>query len=463
MSSIFQGLELAKRALLSHQFSLTTAGHNIANASTPGYSRQRVNLKSTDPFVSLVGVVGTGVRVASVRQVRDLFLTEQFRQGNDQLGRWTAMERALTEVENVFNEPSDIGFNSVLNEFFAAWQTLSQTPESTASRASVREQAATLVNTFHQLSGRLDDIEQSLDREVSGKVDYINQVSVEIAELNREISRYELGDKTANDLRDRRDQLIDELSQVVNTNVIETSKGTARVFIGAMEVVGGTSYTELATATVSAGTMTHSNLVWKGSSLSVDIQGGELNGLIETRDEIVPAFRAVLDDLAAAIVSEVNAQHRAGTDLDGATGNDFFDPEGVTAATIRLDTALANDLNRIAASLSGAVGDNANAIAIANLKDLLTLDGGTSTFSEFYAQLVSSTGRRSAEATDARTTSEMVVEQVEFSRQSIQGVSLDEEMAELIKAQHAYDAAAKVVSTIDHALDTLINGMGVGR
>ncbi|HUU44626.1 MAG TPA: flagellar hook-associated protein FlgK [Acidobacteriota bacterium] len=462
MSSIFQGLELAKRALLSHQYSLTTAGHNIANASTPGYSRQRVQLTATDPFISTVGAVGTGVRVATVRHVRDLFLTGQYRQTNDELGRWTAMERGLREVENVLQEPSDIGFNAVLSEFFASWQTLSQNPESSAARAAVREQAATLGNTFHQLSRRLTDLERAVDRDVSDKIAYVNQVTVQVANLNREITRGEVGGQMANDLRDRRDRLIDELSQVVNVSTLETTKGAARVFIGAMEIVGEVSYTELDTRLDAAGSLTHATIIWKDSALSVNVQGGEIGGLLETRDQLVPAYRSMLDDLASAIISEVNALHTTGTALDGTTGNFFFDPMRVTAADISLDSAVMGDLNKIAASQSGAVGDNANAIAIANLQNLSVLNGNVATFADYYAQIVSSAGRRSAEAIDARTNAEMVVEQVEMSRQSVQGVSLDEEMADLIKAQHAYDAAARVITTIDHALDTLINGMGIG-
>jgi flagellar hook-associated protein 1 FlgK len=343
-----------------------------------------------------------------------------------------------------------------MGEFFATWQTLSQNPESSASRAAVREQATTLVNTFHHLSRRLSDLERSLNQEVTGKVSQINQMSSEIAGLNREIGRHELSGTAANDLRDRRDLLIDQLSGIVNVNVLENAQGNARVFLGSMEIVGGTAYTELSTMSVNAGTQSHSEIVWKNSTLTVDIKGGELTGLLEARDQLVPSFRAMLDDLAGALVAQVNALHTSGTGLDGTTGDEFFAPGNVTAANITLDNSVLGDLNKIAASQSGAIGDNANAIAIANLQNALGLNNNTSTFSDYYAQLVSSAGRRSAEAMDAKSTSELVIQQIEFSRQSVQGVSLDEEMAELIKAQHAYDAAARVITTMDRALDTLM-------
>ncbi|MEW5701243.1 MAG: flagellar hook-associated protein FlgK [Candidatus Zixiibacteriota bacterium] len=462
MSGIFQGLELAKRALLSQQYALTTTGHNIANADTPGYSRQRVNLVATDPFASTVGRVGTGVRVASVRHLRDLFLTGQYRQGSDQLGRWSTLQSALSEVENIMREPSDQGLNASLSSFFNAWQTLSQNPESSAARASVREQASTLVNAFHQVSNRLTDLQQSLDDSVATHVAAINEAAAGLAQLNREIQRTELGGQTANDLRDRRDQMIDELSRQADVRVIEQSNGITRVFLGTMEIVSQDSSRALGTRTVGTGTSTRTQVVWAGSSIEVTVSGGELAGVIAARDQAIPEYQNMLDQLAGAIVGRVNALHAAGYGLDGSTGNNFFDPTATTAARIALSGGIAGDLNRIAASQSGEVGDNANALAIAGLQDALTLNGNTSTFADYYAQIIGTVGTRSREATTARDNASLVLEQIEFSRQSVQGVSLDEEMADLIKSQHAYAAAARVVSAVDRSLDTLINDMGVG-
>lgn len=463
MPSIFQGLELAKQALLSQQFTLNTIGHNIANAATPGYSRQRVHLTTADPVNSPVGPLGTGTQVAWVRSQRDLFLTGQYRQANEQRGRWEMLERSLSQVEIIFNEPSDQGLNRVLGDFFAAWHTLSQNPESSAARASVREQATTLTNTFRQLSRRLDDLERGLDQQVGDKVAYINQTASEISLLNKEIGRSEIGGKQANDLRDRRDYLIDQLSSVVNVRTLNTKQGYTRVFLGSMEIVGGINYTSLGTKTVKIGTMTRETVVWKSTSITVKLTGGELSGLQAARDDRIPAYRGMLDDLAASVVAQINQAHASGFSLDGTTGINFFNPNGVTAASIEVDTGVRNDLTRISASLSGAVGDNANAIIIANLQNSLVLNDGTATFSDFYAQIIGGVGRNSADAINEKANSDLVLKQIEFSRQSIQGVSLDEEMINLIKAQHAYDAAARVIATIDRALNTLINDMGVGR
>ena len=463
MAGLFQGLELGKRALIAHQYALTTAGHNMANVSTPGYTRQRVNLAATDPMVTSIGRFGTGVRISSVLQVRDLFLTAQYRQGNDQLNRWSARQQAMNEVENVFQEPSEEGFGKTLDSFFAAWQTLSQNPESSAGRAAVREQASLVANAFHQMSNRLSDLEKSLDDQVSGLVTKINSLGENIAELNHQIARSELGGGMANDLRDRRDQLIDELSQYAGVHTIEMKNGVARVFLGSMEFVEQSSFNPLATATSSAGDQTSTDVVWQGGGAPLLVGGGELAGLLEARDELLPQYRSQLDELAGAMVQQVNTMHRTGYGLDGATGRDFFTSSGTTADTISLSSDVQNDLSRIGASLSGGPGDNAVALSIANLQKSLTMNSGASSFNEFYAEIVGTVGVRSSEAIDAKKTAELVLQQIEFSRQSVQGVSLDEEMANLIAAQHAYSAAAKVVATIDSAINTVINDMGVGR
>ncbi|MEW5875956.1 MAG: flagellar hook-associated protein FlgK [Candidatus Zixiibacteriota bacterium] len=463
MAGIFQGLELAKRALLSHQYALTTAGHNIANAGTPGYSRQRVDLVATDPFQDAIAQYGTGVKIDNVRHIRDAFLTAQYRQGSDQLGRWSQLNTALQEVENIFLEPSDTGFNAALTKFFDAWHTLAQNPESSASRAAVRDQAEVVTSAFHQMSARLDTLGRSLDKDIAGRVQYINGIASDLARLNQEIARSEIGGSMANDLRDRRDYLIDELSKNVNVTVLEERNGITRIFIGSMELVENSSYSPLTATTTGTGTQTRTSLLWQGTQVPISFAGGELAGLLEARDELIPEYQQQLDTLAATFVEQVNAVHSTGYALDGQSGYMFFDPTRRSARDISLSIRITESLNNIAASQSGGPGDNSNAIAIANLQNSLVMTNNTTTFNEFFAQIVGTVGIRSAESGDAMTNADLVLQQIEANRQSVQGVSLDEEMANLIKAQHAYDAAAKVVATLDSALNTLINDMGVGR
>jgi flagellar hook-associated protein 1 FlgK len=182
---------------------------------------------------------------------------------------------------------------------------------------------------------------------------------------------------------------------------------------------------------------------------------------METRDELIPEYENTLDSMVETLVTEVNALHMNGYGLDGTTGVVFFDPTGITADTIKVDHQIELNQDRIAASLSGEVGDNANALAIADLRDALLMNNGTATISDYYQDLIGKVGVKTNQAVSQKENYELLVAQVENSRQSIQGVSLDEEMTQMIKYQNAYDAAARVITAMDQALDTVIHGMGI--
>jgi flagellar hook-associated protein 1 FlgK len=461
--SLFGGLEAGKRAILSQQYNLTSIGHNIANVSTPGYSRQQVLLESTTPYEDANGKYGTGVQIATVRQIRDLFLTTQYRDENAQLGRWDAMDRTMSQVESIFMEPNENQLNDLLNNFFNAWQNLTTAADSQTARSAIREQALLLINGLQQASQRLSAVIKNLDDDVSARVSELNQMASEISNINREIAFMELDGNTANDLRDRRDYLIDQLSYKVDVTQIEESTGAARVFIGAMEFIGSGHYTALGTETEATQTMTIRQIVWQGTGTQLGSIGGELASLIEARDAVLPEYITQLDSLVYRLVTEVNALHRTGYGSNDQTGINFFDPNRLTAATVDLSQEVKNSLANIAASSAAASpGNNTIALGIAQLKSAQVLNNGSATMSEFYYSLIGLIGTRAEQAKDTKDNYDLVLEQLEFSRQSVQGVSLDEEMANMIRAQHAYDAAAKVITTIDHAIGTIVNELGVG-
>jgi flagellar hook-associated protein 1 FlgK len=204
-------------------------------------------------------------------------------------------------------------------------------------------------------------------------------------------------------------------------------------------------------------------VVWKGTSVGLTNLNGQLRGLLESRDELIPDYIEQLNELTAVIVREVNALHRTGYGLDGTTDTDFFDPNMTDAATIRINPQVEANVNRIVASSSDA-GDNLIALAISDLRHAAVTADNTMSMNEFYSSLVGTLGVQTQEATSLTENYELLVNQIDNSRQSVQGVSLDEEMANLVKSQHAYDAAARVITAMDQALDTVIAGMGiVGR
>ena len=463
MAGLFQGLEVGKRALLSHQVYLQTIGHNIANVNTPGYTRQRVTINATYPSQSPWGAVGTGISVEDIRHVRDLFLGEQFRQENKQLGQWTYKQKILSQVESIFSEPNDNTLADRLNGFWDAWDDLSKHPNST-NREAVLGAATLLVNSLHTLDRDLDHLRDSIDRDLVTYTTEINRLAGEIASVNRQIVKREGDGSNANDLRDRRDRMIDELSSLVDVNTIDVGNGAKRVLIGSMEIVSGVDMIPVETRVINDnGTVAH-DLVWQGTKIQLKNVNGQLKGLLDARDTMIPEYVNELDVIAANIIDQVNALHRTGYGLDGSTGLNFFDPRYRGAGEIRINEDLVSAPEKIAASASGEVGDGSIALAIQDLRNERIMFGGTTTINDYYDGLIGRLGVESHEAESFAENYQLLVRQIEDSRQSVEGVSLDEEMANMVKFQHAYDAAARVITTMDEALDVVISRMGiVGR
>ncbi len=461
MPGLFQGLELGKRALLTHQTYLQTIGHNIANVNTPGYSRQRVSISSTFPEHNAIGTIGTGVAVTDIRQVRDLFLGEQFRKENKSLGQWSYKHKIMSQIEAVFGEPNSNTLSDLLNDFWDGWDDLSTNPSSTSPRVALIENANLLTNRFHEVAAQLNTLRDAIDGNLVAMTSNINSLTADVARLNGQIKKQELGGGRANDLRDVRDQLIDELSEYIDVNTIEQKDGQVRVFIGAMEIVNGVDQVNINTRVFNDnGTITH-QLVWENSNMVVGNTNGQFKGLLDARDDIVPRYLEQLDILAQELIQQVNSLHSTGYGLDGSTGVDFFDSACTGAASISLNTALAQNPDRIAASASGEEGDNTIALAIQDLRNQRVMENNTTTMSDYYNSVIGKLGVEAHGAQSLSENYELLVHQVLSARESVQGVSLDEEMTNLVKFQHAYDAAARVITTMDEALDMVILRMGV--
>ena len=464
MYGINVGFEIGRRALLAQQYSLNLTGHNIANVNTPGYTRQQAIMTSTRPFCSANGIFGTGVDVVTVRHLRSVFLDEQYRQETQNLGKWQTLANSWGQIETIYTEPSDTGFSAVLDNFWNSWQDLAASPDDQAARVAVREQATLLVNSFHQFSNQLKDYQKSLNNDIANRVGEINRIARQIADLNQSISTSELTGNTANDLRDRRDLLIDQLSQYVNVQVIEQPSGSATVQIDAMTIVERNEVFELETTVEEKGINVNNKIQFKDSKVLPEITSGELAGLLDVLDNIVPDRVNELNQMAVSLVKSLNEIHRRGTGLDGISGRDFFDPTTTGAEDIEIDEKVLENVSNMAASGNGQRGDNSIATRIAALRSDLTMNGGTATFGDYYNSVVGIIGVRSKEASNAAANQQTLLNNIEENRQSLEGVSLDEETANLIKYQHAYEAAARVITTMDEALNTVINNMGlVGR
>ncbi|KNZ70096.1 flagellar hook-associated protein FlgK [Thermincola ferriacetica] len=481
MRSTFFGLNIGRQALQAQQRALDVTAHNIANANTEGFSRQRAVMATTTPFAYPsvnrpigAGQIGTGVMVEEVKRMRDSFIDLQVRQEVNKTGEWETKNNSLQKLEVIFNEPSDAGLRTVLDQFWEAWQELSKKPELEAVRSLVRQRGIAVAETFNHLDRQLTDLAEDLDASVKIKVDEINNIAGQVAALNDQIVRVEVQGDNANDLRDKRDLLLDELSKIVQITVKEDNSGAVTVSIGGRALVSAAGVSKIS-AVPNGANNGYVDLQWAVDGTAVSIQSGSIKGMLDIRDITIPSYRQQLDDLANALVTSVNAEHVAGYGLNKTAADphfNFFDAAGTTAATISIDAAILGDLDNIAAASTAAdplaspsvenSGDGSNALNIAELKHQALL--GTATLDDYYRGMIAQLGVEAQESSRMVDNQNLLLSQLENRRQEVSGVSLDEEMTNMIKFQHAYNAAARTITAMDEMLDTIVNRLGlVGR
>jgi flagellar hook-associated protein 1 FlgK len=460
MANIIGLLDIGKSALLTHQQSINVTGHNIANVNTPGYTRQRVNLAANSPLDSSPGQMGDGVVAVDIQRVYDRYVSGRINTEQQGLGRWEAQKNAMESVEIAFDEAGGYGLSGSMTEFWNAWQNLSNNPSGHTERISLLSKSVSLASAFNKTAAGLRQQQVDLDTVVWGGVDDINALAAEIADLNRKIGEIEIGAQNANDLRDRRDLLVTRLAELVDVSTFEDGRGRVTVSVanGRPLVENGQAW-RLGTSTNAAG---HQDVTWIDSNgtaldISANINGGKLKGWLDVRDVAIPDYLTRLDELAGDVADGVNTRHTAGFDLYATAGQAFF--SGSTAADIGLNSIISADPNRVAAAatVAGVPGDNANAVAMADLQHASVTGGGTATFDDFYRSLVTDVGNQVRSATDFAKHQSVMLTSLDNYRESISGVSLEEEMLNLIKFQHAFDAAAKLVTTVDEMIQTMMD------
>jgi flagellar hook-associated protein 1 FlgK len=457
MIGLNAGLEVARKALSAYQLALGVYSNNIANVNTPGFSRRTPTLKESTSASTTVGRVGLGVDVASVSRMRDKFLDFAYRKEAGAVGRYDSMEQALSEIEMVLGEPSDVNLGSALTEFWDSWQELANQPESSTARSVVTGTASSLASALQQTSRRLADLRDDLDAEITGSVQDINSIASRIAALNAEVIKTETSGAEASDLKDQRDILLDQLANIAAISASESRDGSVSVFIGSEALVERSTVVPLSVARRASDGVSMADVMVVNGTRVLSPAGGKLAGLLESRDSIVPRYMAKLDEMAKALVEGVNTAHRQGYDRDGVAGGAFFDPTGTTASTIRVSSAILDDASLVAASADTSVGNGDNALAISDLRLAGMLGEENATIGDYYSSLIGSLGVESSSAKNQKATEDLLLEEITSRRESVKGVSLDEEMTNLIASQHAYQAAVKVVSVVDELMTGLIN------
>jgi flagellar hook-associated protein 1 FlgK len=577
MSSPFFGLDIGVSALRAAQQQLDTAAHNVANANTPGYSRQVVTLVEAPAYTypgftrsGLPGQIGSGVSVAAITRVRDTFLDGQVQTQMSLQGEWDTRQQELAKIEAVFPEPSDSGLGNSLSKYYSAWQDVAADPSSTAARAALTEQAASLAMDINGDATQLKLVQAGINTQVNQQVTTINSLASQIANLNGQIQRVTVSGSNPNDLLDQREQLLEKLSTIVPTVEMSQPDGTMTVLVGGTDLVSNVSARTMVAQKDSSG---NSQPTWSDGS-AVVAGAGQLKALLDVRDTDLAGYQTQLNSLAAAVADSTNALHERGVDSNGNPGQAIFTYyAGNAAGTLAVNPAIAANPQLIAAaaapnapgdgSVAGLIGDLANARSYSNgipgtdvvggtdlttgtTARLATVDVGsaraqTYTFSstgpnsltltgadgsnqtitvtdmlpgdtqvlnfdqlgikltvgagaaaksgadiatdltttghnnvvatslytppqtttEYYAGLVGNLGAASSQASEMAQNQQLVVAQLTSQVSEQSGVSLDEEATNMLQFQHAYQAAARVITTMDQMLDTLINNTGL--
>ncbi|MCF6463968.1 flagellar hook-associated protein FlgK [Clostridium sp. Cult1] len=502
----FGGLYISISGINANKKALDTVSHNIANVNNRNYVRQGVIHAESSYSTNTITryQMGSGVDVQQIRQIRDEFLDAKLRREMATFGYYNTKSEILNEIEVIFNEITSSGLQEVMDDFWDGWSELYKEPDSLTIRGLLHEKAVAFTTTVNHISVQLDSLQFNLNKEMLNKTEEVNTLLKEIAGLNNKIKLAEgYGPNiSANDYRDQRNAALDRLSELIPINYYENKYGEVTVTLNGRDLINGHYFNPI---DVKLNPKGHGEIHWSDTGEPIDLRGlGELGGYIDARDKVVVEYKERLNVLVGELASSINALHKIGVDLEGElNGENFFiigDPKD-PAATIKVNPAL-EDFNKIAVGGSAAKGDGDIAKAILDLRgmnlfrnyeDYISNDdkyiyeelkdengndftniediineikgkGGTTNTDGFYRDLILSLSLEREQARDMVLNQVMLINQIDERRQEISSVSLDEEMANMLKYQHSYIANSRVINAIDEMIETIVNRLGiVGR
>jgi flagellar hook-associated protein 1 FlgK len=457
MGGLTSALNIGKTSLLTSQKTIEVTGNNIANVNTPGYSRQ-IPILSSYPTVQINGQsFGTGVKIDQVMRNHDTFLQRQLGERAATAGEAEARTAPLAQVEQVVSI-AESSIAGEISRFFDSWQQLSADPSSGVLRNQVLQRGQTLAGGFNSTIRELATAQEDINVTLESKVEAVNFKLNEVATLNQRIASLQIKGQDSLSDRDRRDQLVNELASSLGVSYFEGENGMV-----SLQLPGGHTLVQDATAMTLEPQRVNGDVQFalrapRGGAvaLSPGNFGGEFRGLMAVRDSHIPGVIADLDKLAYNLLNEVNTLHQTGSGLDGLSGRDFFAPVAVEAGAASQIAVALTQGNQLAAGTGAAPGDNRNALQLAALSSKKVI-GGTETFTGFYANLASRVGTEVQQNSLTRMGSEDSLLQLQNRRDSSAGVSLEEEMINLIMFQKGFEASAKLLSTVDEMMDSLLS------
>jgi flagellar hook-associated protein 1 FlgK len=471
VAGLFHTLGVGSESLYANRQGVDTTAHNIANAQTEGYSRQRVDLTQREPIRRNNLLIGNGVYAGDIKRSHDKFVERQLISATNAASQSGAKLDAMRDLESIFDPELTSTVSTELGKFFDSLHTLSVFPEQISSRTAVYEQAKTLSSSFQRTDQNLRDQRGNLNNKVASEADAISNMLETIAKLNIRIQELETGPASdANDLRDQRDLMVRALSEKIDIQYYEDKWGMVTIRgPGETLLVEGKQHASFAVRTNSENDFMNDFLVFdfeggRPRNITSKVTGGSVGAMLDVRDNVVTNLLEKNHAMANSLVTEFNAVHRQGfgtRDFKFSNGLDFFNPlsdPSRAAEEIQVSSEIQNSTDAIAAaSTPNAPGDNVIVNMLHSIKEKPIMADGSASLNAFFADYVGSLGIETMRAGHVKDADHLLKADLDSKRESVSGVSLDEEAANMIKWQTAFTASSKVITTVDEMLETVLS------
>lgn len=442
--------DISSRSLAVYRRALEVTSHNIVNSANENYSRQRIMLETETSNLTAGIVWGNGVRIDTVQRMRDKLVDSHILSTNQKFSDSNRQSQLVGQIEDLFSEPSDLGISNLMTTFFNSFNELAVTPNSLPLRTNVLNSANNLSAKVTSINQSLTSLKGDIRQEFQQKVNQVNSLLKQIHQINYEQFSNAYNGVPVNDLLDQRDALVDELSKLVNINVVYDNTNSAVISIGGALAVDRMHSAEF----VAEETNGKLNLKVKDGAYPIVLTGGELNALSNVYSKKIPAYQDKLDSVINSLVEAVNTEHSQGYTISDPqeTGLNFF--EGYVNGELIVNEEIVNDPNKIAISQDGSEGNGEIALRIAQLTDAKLMNGNT--LQEGYGSLINDIGNDGMLQNNYTSANQIVLNELDQLKASQSGVSVDEEMTNVLKFQRTYEASAKLITIADDMLKTIL-------
>ena len=443
VSNIF---EIGKQSLLAYQSAIQTTAGNISNSNNENYARRRVAISQM-----LGGFSALGFNPEESVRMRQRFAEQQLWSENQSLNEYSTSNMLLSQIEDIYAEDTESGLSTLLSQFWNSWSDLANDPESDYARAIVKDKGLLLTNAFGRMHEDLKQMQAQIRPEIDSRISEVNQILQQISSINQKL-RYE----NAPDLMDQRDQLLSNLSSELDIKVKEKETGEVSIYADGYLLVSDSTVNTLRTEVVNIDDSYEMHIYWGDSDKELNPGSGAIQGLLNSHNVEIPDHLSKLDQLAVQLADTVNGVHESGENLSGITNISFFDSVVTGAADFKVNGAILNDISLIATRQIGE-GEGSGSIAqsISDLQYNKGMNGSTTM--EFYHGILSQLGNKIQESGFLQQSQKLIVEQLQNQKESITGVSIDEEMTRLVQYEQAFQAASKIINTVDEMTTTLLN------